>query len=421
LDVIVIDPQADDPSLWIKITSSGSSASNLSSRSLIIQPPADNEVSLDARLVMRFRLKNLDALATPGTEVKMTATVTDKTGTFSADKPTSDENVASVVSSSRASLIELNSVDGKAYVNVDDSSLSFTGTQTNEGNTAVLGQIVLGSAGDDFLNGKHLPWTFGEDEPLPNSALLKIDQGNFKASQAEPGMVFLDVDGNMEYDEGVDIKADDVNDDDLTAEYAQWTLSDLEISDMADDDGVTNVVIMADGETEINDFRDAPEASLKITYGGGYEDPFSGRFRHIKRNGTVCTLYNIPNPTAVDLLSVRIINKTDEAGRVIGTLRDYTGLNVFTNKTLVDSLAANATVRLGETDSVSSDVFLDGIEKDTAWVEANPGKTTWDERATLQINSSIDDLGVFGLVRNRKGGPLTNMSFGANYNCEDEK
>jgi len=427
LDVILIkDPQDEGVATaqaWVKITDSGGSTSAPGEATFIVQPsepliPGD-------KLVMRFQLTDLEVLATPGEEINMTVTIKDTGDQYVSDQSATGENVETVVVSERGTEIELNALTGKAYVDVINGSVAFTGKDTNENTMAVLGTIKIANQAG-LMDDNHNDWVFATDDPQPNSGTLTITDGNFAASMVDPGVVFIDLDGDRTYSDEVvadpaggysgDIKADTITD----GEMAEWQLDSTEILALANA-GTSEVIIIADGTTEINDFKESPKVVLKIDYGAGNMDSYNGRFRQIKRNGTVCTLYNIPNPTAVDLLSVRIINKTDVQGKVIGTLRDESGINIFTNQTLLETVPSRATVRLGQDSQQTSEAFLDSIPKDQNWLDAGNPESGWSGRATLTINSSITDMEVFGLVRNRKGGPLTNMSYGANYNCDDER
>jgi hypothetical protein len=160
------------------------------------------------------------------------------------------------------------------------------------------------------------------------------------------------------------------------------------------------IVIQADGTTTIEDHPSAPTAMLNIKYATGAKE-FSSKLLQIKRNGTVCKLYNIPASNAVDALSIRVTNTSRQAGVVKGTLQALDGTTIFTNQDLIPALASNATVRV-----------------DAAALKVLAGGTDWTGRAVLTLSSNIKDgsLEVFSLVRNKAGGPLMNLSGGASGN-----
>jgi hypothetical protein len=125
------------------------------------------------------------------------------------------------------------------------------------------------------------------------------------------------------------------------------------------------------------------------------------KLAYIKRNGSVCTLYNIPNAAAVDELSIRLTNTGSKEGGVRGTLYGLDGVPIFNGVVLVDTLLPYTTVRLSADD-----------------VKTAAGGTDWAGRAVLTLSSTISEgsLEVFGLVRNKAGGPLMNLSAGATGN-----
>jgi hypothetical protein len=238
---------------------------------------------------------------------------------------------------------------------------------------------------------------------------LTVVSGIFSASQSVD-RVLLDLD-----------PADDENFSTLVlkpvsvvGDTAVWNLvaDDLEqIKTQSEALAPPRIIVIADGTTTIEELESPPSATLKVTYTGGGEAVYSGRLRHIKRNGTICTVYNIPNGTteAIDATSVRVTNTTGtQDGHLFATLRDDTGKVLYT---AVDMLEGNVikpheTVRFrvgnDSTDSVDLSSFGGGV--------------TWDGRAVLTITSDLLNMEVFGLLRNAKGGPLMNLSTGGTGN-----
>jgi hypothetical protein len=359
-------------------------------------------------LFFRFQLQDLEALQSPGEEIKMTVSIFDQTGTNQTDTPTP---TATVASSSRGAKISLDTIATSAQIDVSQESKKFVGSIIDE-TTVALGTLTVSSVTNGPLKDDGTPWVFATDDPSPNSATLTISEGNFAASLNSPGEVFIDLGGD-----GIYSAADnDILTSTLEEDFATWELSsdDLQNISGANAEGKVYLVIKADNTTEINAFKEAPQATFVLDFGSGNVDTYSSKLRHIKRNGTVCTLYNIPNPNALDTASIRVTNTSAVEGRVMGTLRALDGTDIFTNKELVATLAPFATVRLGPGD-------LDPIERNQAWLDAGGADAGagWPGRAVLTISSNIQSMEVFGLARNKTGGPLTNLSVGGSGNgCE---
>jgi hypothetical protein len=145
---------------------------------------------------------------------------------------------------------------------------------------------------------------------------------------------------------------------------------------------------------------------------------FSGTCRLIKRNGTVCKLYNIPamaddpttaaieaNPSATDEVSVRITNKSATEATVYLRLQDVNG---------TDLLAGGKSVAMASTVPAYGTYRLTAKEL----IGMTTDKKPWTDRATLTVSSQVSDgqMEILGLLRNRFGGPLMNLSTGATGN-----
>jgi hypothetical protein len=369
---------------------------------------AGSESVDDKTLLLRYTLKGLTALSTPGARVDMTVSIYDPSGNIQTDNSESTHApTKTVVQSKRGAALSVEAATGGiTQVDVTTGSLNFTG-DTVTPTIASLGTLnitkELGARKKDGTD-----WTFASDPPTPASAILTVTDGNFFASTASPGRVFLDVDSNGSFDDLIDIAAT-VDADGLTA---TWDLTVDELQLLVGKS--TPILIEADGSSEINDAKDAPQATFSVDYGGGIKDTISGKLRQIKRNGTVCTLYNIPNPSAIDTGNIRVTNTSGKTAKIRGSLRDLNGRTIFNNQVLVESVAPNETVRLTQ-------IELDGIAKDPDWLTfwqadttSNPtgGESGWQGRAVLTISGDVSSMEVYGLVRSAAGGPLTNMSVG---------
>jgi hypothetical protein len=210
------------------------------------------------------------------------------------------------------------------------------------------------------------------------------------------GRVFIDLIPNGVYEEG-DLLAETVTDTEATWNFDTDTMTHETDGVVAKCSNGCDIIIEADGQTQIQAQAEAPLATANTTIASKTKAS-TGKLLHIKRNGSVCTLYNIPNTAAVDELSVRITNMGNKEGVVLGTLRGLDGTAIFTNGTLVEALAPNTSTRI-----------------DANALKTLAGGTDWAGRAVLTLSSTIPEgnMEAYGLVRNKAGGPLMNLSTGA--------
>jgi hypothetical protein len=242
-------------------------------------------------------------------------------------------------------------------------------------------------------------------------ATFTIIDGPFCASAAGSEVenpVFLDMNNTGIFEEGTDIPATFVQ-----GSNAEWELTQTDLDSIHNKSPAPDIVALVDGETVICEQPVAPTATLQITYATG-KTIVSGSLFHIKRNGTICTLYNIPSPPAFDnsvppkdRLNIRIINRSTQAAALTATLRTMGGDPLCQDFEL-GSVEPNATLHLNQDEVVAKANEQAGCE-DVA---------TWENRAVLTISSDAPDgsLQIFGMLRNKGGGPLTNLSLGATGN-----
>jgi hypothetical protein len=198
---------------------------------------------------------------------------------------------------------------------------------------------------------------------------------------------------------------------------AEWTLTASQLSTLYNTSTAkVDIVLEADGTNIIEEQSQAAQATLLINYGGGKQDVFNRNLIHIKRNGVVCSIYNVPGPNAMDSGNIRITNTSGAKGTLTGTLRDKNGDPIFTNQPLIDKeIEPNETVYITTDPAITNGIQLNMIDKDQTWKDKH-GTESWNGRAILTINSNLNSLEIYGLVRNKAGGPLTNMSVGATGN-----
>jgi hypothetical protein len=294
---------------------------------------------------------------------------------------------------------------GNYAIDVAQGSTVFVNNTGTSSSYANLGNLTLASNSAQKITDLTSTWSLSDATSVTGT--LVITSAPFNASTtSSTGVVFIDTDGNNVYDAPTtsggtttykDLKAKTVNDTDATWELVKDELTRLNTSCGSG----CPILIQADGTTVIQDSPEPAMATLTLKYDKG-DRTTTSKLAHIRRNGTVCTLYNIPAPGAADTLSVRVTNTSNQAGIVLGTLRALDGSTLFTNAELIPELAPNATARISAED-----------------LEAANGGTGWTGRAVLILSSNIKSgyMEAYGLVRNTQGGgPLMNLSTGASGN-----
>jgi hypothetical protein len=363
-------------------------------------------------LFLRFSLKNLSALKDPGQAVKMTARVytspTDTTGTFDGTPASS-----TVLTSTRATKVSLDSYAGTVQIDVAQGGKNFVGsgsafvnsTTVKLGSAAISNNSSLGTV----LKEDGAPWTFGGA-----TGTLTVVNLPLSASSASPGAIFLDFDNDGVYESTNSPQPDILATLDPTQpNTATWTLNATQLGKFYSATGSTKVdiVLQADGATVIQEQAEVPQAVLQINYGGGITEAYKRNLIQIKRNGTVCSIYNVPNPNAMDEGNIRVTNTSGKDTQISGSLRDKQGMYVFRNQVLKDKVAANETLYIPSADLCDSTKY----PKTSEWTTAK-GDVCFDGRGVLTVTSDSNSLEIYGLVRNKAGGPLTNMSVGATGN-----
>ncbi len=404
--------QCNTPSLGVTVQSGGS-VNDVSVKFLV--QASKQAIASGAKCSFEFKVSNAAVLGNAGGEVKLKASLP-KTLTIAGQgiqyaDTTQEVTLATSDNGVAISFPPRTPSGGFPMVDVNNQSLTFTGgDEPEKPNTAVFGIIAFASGSSTNivdLSGS-AAWTFGTSSPQPISGSLIVDSGNFASSKEDPGKVFIDISTSGSNKRAFDTSGQTYKDlapGELTDSKATWTLTADQVKYLGPsgpNTGTTEVVLIADGTNAINTFSDEPTVSLFVKY-PTRDYSQTGAFRHIKSNGTVCTLYNIPNAIAVDVLSVKITNNSNKTANLYGTLVGKDGTELFRNKPLDPAtIEPNQTVR------------IDAAGLKTA------GELTedWAGRAVLTVTSDITggNMSVSGLVRNSQGGPLMNMSVGATGN-----
>ncbi|GEM_PF-2453195 len=368
----------------------------------------------------KFKLTNVQkALKTPGGQITLTAAfkvaqATDPTSSANKDADTPARTVSLASSVAGANLAFEYREAAKAYINVETDGKTFTGGGKKSDTEVDYGFVKFDSTSKGLKTASLLAQTglftasaAATDYWLPviETFKLSIDTGNFSASGVPTdGKVYIDLGS------GNKLKASTLSADKLTATWDYNSASDtagllVKLTAV----GEHPIMLTVNGTDSINENRKAPpKGTLSIGYAGGGALARSATLRHLKRNGTVCTLYNIPNSAALDLVHLRITNDSaGTTGFVKGSLRDMDGTNVFKGKMLIDvgGLAPHQTVHLGMADLTSNG-------------------ETWGGRGVLTLESNIPEpyMQVYALLRAAglpdefPESPLMNLSTGASGN-----
>jgi hypothetical protein len=365
------------------------------SAEFLVAAGGSTSLSAGEKLRLQFKVGGVaGVLSVAGTPIKLdVAFKTASGGTSVPDEPKSITVASSAVGAEIK--LEKDQTAGEVAIDVARGSTVFLGGLDDT--TVSLGTIDISDPSTKLKkeNGKD-EWSFSASE-----GTLTVRDGIFAAST--PETVYLEiVSPKTEYNAPSTSGSGDIKADTVDATEATWKLSSDELKLIYDSTTAVPIIVKANGSSLINEETNPPSATLTIKF--ATDAVYSGKLRHIKRNGQVCKLYNIPNPDATDTLSIRITNKTSQSGLVLGTLTAMDGTDLFTNATLIAELLPQNTVRL------SMDELKAALPE---------GTTTWPGRAVLTVNSDVTDIEVFGLVRNKAGGPLMNMSKDASGNTCD--
>jgi hypothetical protein len=363
---------------------------------LVKSSGAENEFAVGDELYFHFELENLGELSEGGT-VRLTAELETPTQVSVDDKQTIP--IFTATQGIDATIIAPTDGNKNAEIDVAAGALQFVGGIDER--TALLGTIQVKNKTD--IKDKDLnDWSVTDNF---DKATFRVEPGPFAASQshdfnsteASDKLVFIDVGSSAcSYDTG-DLAAKEVTD-----VMALWEIDVA--TDLSKLEAVSGICVLVpeDNTTTINETTDVPIGLFNVDF-GNTQSSFKGRLLHLKQNGTVCTLYNVPNVNANDEVNVRVTNRSSREGTLIGSLRDKDNNYIFRNVKLLgeDTLPPNATVRL--------------TAEQLKEVAISNGHATgdWAGRGVLTITSDLTEMEVFGLLRNNAGGPLLNISVGA--------
>jgi len=283
-------------------------------------------------------------------------------------------------------------VDGTINISVADESKLFTGEDGAYQNTttARIGYINIDNKTDVMASDGINAFIIGgsSTDAQTEGSKLEITGGQFAASIDSPGKVELN---------GVGIQAT-VSEDGGTATFE---LEDADIGAIVGAGDKVGIHIVVDSATAINTVENPPQASLLIDFTEDNAADISLEpvdLRQIKKDGTVCVLYNIPNSTALDTLNIRLTNDSSIDGTITAKMYDKDGAAVGPAEGIIlndgNPLGAGKTIRI-TADQLESAGF------------------SWTKRGIMELTSTLPKLEVLLLLRNAETGILTNLSFGA--------
>jgi hypothetical protein len=247
---------------------------------------------------------------------------------------------------------------------------------------------------------------------------LSIIDGVFSASGG--GQVFLDDSRDCLYDDSATATKKSIPATTITGDTAEWSsLTKDQLLALNTAPGLY-VCVIADGVRTIEERANPPTATLQMGAGQPLTPYTPGRLRHLKENGTKCTLFNVPDGTeelsptlSTDVVSIRITNNTATEGTLYATLYDQNGKQIYTpnKRQVIGTIAPFATVRY-----YTGQESMDGYDPAFDLTEFGSAQHWVGQRATLVVATELPDVSIFDLVRNRNSAPNMNMSTGATGN-----
>ena len=345
-----------------------------------------------SQLLLHYNFKEA-AILTTGGKVNLTADLQkvnetpvnpSRTVTIATSKPAITASLASETSG----LVEISVIDGNTKF-AGETPGAFVST-----NTAQIGRLEITVDSTAMQSDGVTGFTFattaaGSNDGETEDAVLEITGGQFAASQFDGGVILANAATTV-----------------VTGSAADETTATLDLDGKMDDiitnSGEVDIRMVVDGQTAINTVGETPpSATLTIGFAQDYMDNITVgpvELLRIKQNGTVCVVYNVPGSAASDEVNIRITNESSAAGKLTGILYSKSGDKIGASMTLAESLPAGSTIRITAPD-----------------LEALAG--TWAGRAILEITSTLPDIEVLAMLRNRvPGSPLTNVSTGASGN-----
>lgn len=354
------------------------------------------------KITLTYNITNAQALKEAGQKVNMS--LEGKTTQLVQVFRPETVAVATATQGVKATIAPVQTAQGMAKIAVAKGETEFSGSVstspvgTYQNKQLVkLGTLYLANETKAVAKDCTTVWKIGDTGAQAGSSkktTFSITNGQFAASATTPGQVYLETGGVATVDN--------------TGVTATWTLSDDSLKNMAAASTI-GIFMQLDGKTAVNTPEDAPLATLTIDYDtDGYQTITypSVELPKIKRDGTVCTVYNVPATGAADTLSIRVTNTSNTEGVITGALYGTDGTELIAKGTdLLQNMTAN-TIKKGQTIRLSSEDLV-----------TLAGGTAWTGRAILRMTSNLTNMEVLALLRQNladgttdPNAPLTNMS-----------
>ena len=386
----------DDPYATLLSINSGGEGKNSATFSIDCDDTSNDYDLYDgSQLLLHYNFKEAAILTTTDGKVSLTADLqkvneTPVNPSRTVTIATSKQAITPSLASETSGMVEISVIDGNTKFASDGKKDAYVST-----NTAQIGRLEITVAPDVKQSDGVTGFTFattaaGSNDGETEDAVLEITGGQFAASQFDGGVILANAGGTTV----------------VTGSAADETTATLDLDGKMDDiitnSGEVDIRMVVDGQTAINTVGETPpSATLTIGFAQDYiNDIVFGpvELLRIKQNGTVCVVYNVPGSGASDELNIRITNESSAAGELTGILYSKSGDPIGTSMTLAESLPAGETIRIT-----------------APYLEDKAG--TWAGRAILEITSTLPDIEVLAMLRNRvPGSPLTNVSTGASGN-----
>ncbi len=351
-----------------------------------------NFVNKDDKLVLKdFQVKET-GLATAGENVQLGITLEDTSG-----GEVDAANTLTLVQSGVGTSVSFGTGDDSdVEIDVGQGGAKFTGGKYGT-NAASLGTINIQYPGTRMKDyDLTTDWDFKGTNGV-SSGTLNISNGPFAAS-TQANQVFIEIDGD-----NCAFTAGDLPGAVSGGTTASWTLTQAQLVGLLGQGAKKICVTVASTNTgAINQTDEPPKATLVLKYvhnttGISSED----KQRHIKKNGTICSVYNVTDATKLDNSNIRVINRSTRDGTLTASLRDQDNNEVFKNVNL-------GTIKPNQTMTWNS--------QELAEIAKGQGHSGEWGRGILTIGSDLINMELFALARNTNPAgskALLNMSGGS--------
>jgi hypothetical protein len=366
------------------------------------------------KMALIYRFKDAQSrLATPGQTIDMSVDLK----TDGLEILVNPARTTTIASSKQAVTVALTSEPlGTVRVATAEEGKKFSGENPAGGtgayvsdSEAILGYFELtdqtGATTSAKTSNGYEDWKIGyytDTKVNTDTTLLTIADGQFAASKTAPGDVLLFGTGTAQT-----LGSESADSTTLTDTDASWKLSDDLLKKIAADtasaNADVNIRLKLDGNTEVNMPENSPTIGLHIDYNEDWVADYDVDplviLRKFRSDGASCILYNIPNSvSAPDTVTVRITNPTNSEGLLKAQMWGQDGSELIPAGTMLN-------------DGNNIKPYETVVVPVTALEDLAGG--AWDARGVLKVTSTVPKLEMFGMLRDKATGIVTNLSAGA--------